>query len=201
MLSPKNSSIPCFSNSRWRNIALEPQAFTVDLPHSLQTLINAHSSSHLDYELLPIAKRLVAALSSLGEYPYIRYYAPPTRNSLSVTALSGSNGGALSARFAKMVQEELDELARLDKSFPPASSHPRAVLVVVDRGVDVAAPILHEFTYQAMVHDLLPLEEGNKIKSRFENCLFDCLLISDDFFFLGLKMINWLLWMTKILYG
>ena len=29
--------------------------------------------------------------------------------------------------------------------------------------MDLFAPLIHEFTYQAMVHDLLPLKEGDKI--------------------------------------
>ena len=32
--------------------------------------------------------------------------------------------------------------------------------------MDLFAPLLHEFTYQAMVHDLLPLVEGDKIYYR-----------------------------------
>ena len=29
--------------------------------------------------------------------------------------------------------------------------------------MDLFAPLLHEFTYQAMVHDLLPLVDGDKV--------------------------------------
>ena len=29
--------------------------------------------------------------------------------------------------------------------------------------MDLFAPLVHEFTYQAMVHDLLPLKEGDKV--------------------------------------
>lgn len=29
--------------------------------------------------------------------------------------------------------------------------------------MDIFAPLLHEFTYQAMVHDLLPIKDGDKV--------------------------------------
>lgn len=32
--------------------------------------------------------------------------------------------------------------------------------------MDLYAPILHEFTYQAMAHDLLPIKEGDKVTYR-----------------------------------
>ena len=34
---------------------------------------------------------------------------------------------------------------------------------MVDRSMDIFAPLLHEFTYQAMVHDLLPIKDGDKV--------------------------------------
>ena len=44
------------------------------------------------------------------------------------------------------------------------SARPKAVLFVVDRSMDPTAPLLHEFWYQAMVNDLLPIEEGTRYK-------------------------------------
>lgn len=34
----------------------------------------------------------------------------------------------------------------------------------MDRSVDVIAPLLHEFSYQAMISDFIGIEEGNKIR-------------------------------------
>ena len=41
-----------------------------------------------------------------------------------------------------------------------ANGRPKAVLVIVDRSMDPAAPLLHDFWYQAMVNDLLPVKDG-----------------------------------------
>lgn len=37
---------------------------------------------------------------------------------------------------------------------------------MVDRSMDLVSPLLHEFTYQAMVHDLLPIKDGDKVTYR-----------------------------------
>jgi len=58
------------------------------------------------------------------------------------------------------VQDELDLYAKFHDDFPPPPSpRPRGVLYITDRTMDLFAPLLHEFTYQAMAHDLLPLKE------------------------------------------
>jgi syntaxin-binding protein 1 len=61
------------------------------------------------------------------------------------------------------VQEEIDKYAQWNESFPPPSNRPRGALYIVDRSMDLVAPFIHEFTYQAMAHDLLPIVEGDKI--------------------------------------
>ena len=42
------------------------------------------------------------------------------------------------------------------------SARQRATLVITDRSMDMLAPFIHEFTYQAMANDLLPIEGGTK---------------------------------------
>ena len=34
--------------------------------------------------------------------------------------------------------------------------------------MDLMAPFLHEFTYQAMAHDLLPIQDGEKVTYKVE---------------------------------
>ena len=48
-------------------------------------------------------------------------------------------------------------------------SRQRSTLLITDRTLDVIAPFLHEFTYQAMANDLLPIEGGTKYTYKFQS--------------------------------
>ena len=91
---------------------------------------------------------------SLGEYPTIRFYKPS--NPLHEAAV-------LCSHLARFVQDGLDDYAKYHNDFPPPSPRPRGVLILTDRSMDLYAPLIHEFTYQAMAHELLPLSEGDKV--------------------------------------
>lgn len=67
------------------------------------------------------------------------------------------------SHLAKFVQDELDAYAKFNQNFPPPSTRPQGILMITDRSMDIMAPLLHEFTYQAMAHDLLPIKEGDKV--------------------------------------
>lgn len=41
-------------------------------------------------------------------------------------------------------------------------ARPRGTLLITDRSMDMLSPFIHEFTYQAMANDLLPIENGTK---------------------------------------
>ncbi|KAF2861054.1 Sec1-like protein [Piedraia hortae CBS 480.64] len=101
-----------------------------------------------------VAQKIVGVCVSLGEYPTIRYYQPPNAN---------YKASSLCHHLAKVVQAELDLYAKYHTDFPPQVSRPRGVLYITDRTMDLFAPFLHEFTYQAMAHDLLPIAEGDTI--------------------------------------
>lgn len=53
--------------------------------------------------------------------------------------------------------------AQYHPDFPPPSNRPRGALFITDRSMDLASPFLHEFTYQAMAHDLLQIRDGDKV--------------------------------------
>jgi syntaxin-binding protein 1 len=96
---------------------------------------------------------------ALGENPTIRFYQPkdppPTHES-----------AVLCSYIAHAVQEELHTYARWNRDFDQPTGRPRGALYIVDRSMDLVSPFLHEFTYQAMAHDLLPIRDGPKVTYR-----------------------------------
>ncbi|TKY89618.1 hypothetical protein EX895_001403 [Sporisorium graminicola] len=76
---------------------------------------------------------------------------------------AGSDGPAVGEHFTKKlafrVQAAIDQYIR-DNEPKVESSRPRGVLFITDRSMDTVAPFLHEFSYQAMCNDLLPIQDG-----------------------------------------
>ncbi|KAL8829506.1 MAG: hypothetical protein Q9191_001978 [Dirinaria sp. TL-2023a] len=103
---------------------------------------------------LTLILKIVSICVSLGEYPVIRYHSP--RN-------PSHEASVLCSHLARFVQSALDEYAQFHQDFPPASNRPRGALFITDRSMDLFAPLLHEFTYQAMIHDVLPLIDGDRV--------------------------------------
>ncbi|KAG9312992.1 Sec1-like protein [Chiua virens] len=75
--------------------------------------------------------------------------------------------------LAFMVQRNLDEHKRTNPDFPKPSDppRPRGTLIITDRSMDVVAPLIHEFTYQAMCNDLLQIEDGTKYTYKFQSSI------------------------------
>ncbi|KAK9366011.1 Sec1-like protein [Lipomyces kononenkoae] len=100
------------------------------------------------------ARSLVGVCVTLGEYPLIRFLNPPVETHMAYT---------LPYMIAKEVQEGLDEYARANRDFPNVEpDRPQSIFLVLDRSIDLDGPYLHEFSYEAMAHDLLFIENGNK---------------------------------------
>ncbi|KAL9529198.1 Protein transport protein [Sphaerulina musiva] len=127
----------------------DPWSFPVLYHPACNTLVRQH--------LEDLAQKVVGVCVALGEYPTIRYYRPRTPT---------HEASILCSHLARFVQDELDLYAKFHEDFPPPTTRPRGALYIVDRSMDLYAPILHEFTYQAMAHDLLPIKEGDKVTYR-----------------------------------
>ncbi|KAI4094057.1 MAG: hypothetical protein Q9206_004386 [Seirophora lacunosa] len=132
----------------------ESHLITFRDPWSFPTLYHPACNHLVRQHLDNLAQKIVSICVSLGEYPAIRYYSPQNTN---------HEARVLCSHLARFVQLQLDQYAQYNSDFPPPSPRPRGHLIITDRSLDLFAPLLHEFTYQAMVHDLLPLTEGDKV--------------------------------------
>ncbi|KAF6790715.1 Protein transport protein sec1 [Colletotrichum sojae] len=123
-------------------------------PWSFPVLYHPGCNNLVAKHMKILADKITGVCVTLGEYPKVRYYRPrnPTHEA-----------SVLCAHLARFVQEGLDEYAQWNQNFPPQSSRPTGTLIITDRSMDLVAPFVHEFTYQAMVHDLLPIKDGDKV--------------------------------------
>merc|ERR1712228_4135 len=97
-------------------------------------------------ELEKISQQLVSLCLTLKEDPYIRYW----------TGGKG-NAGPLSKALATYVEMDLKKKKGELKDWAPNENRSKGTLLIVDRSIDPAAALMHEYTYQAMVNDLLPV--------------------------------------------
>ncbi|KOS23106.1 Protein transport protein sec1 [Escovopsis weberi] len=123
-------------------------------PWSFPMLFHPACNANVPKHMQILAQKIAGVCITLGEYPKVRYYKP--RNAFH-------DASVLCTHLARFVQEELDGYAQWDPNFPPPSTRPQSTLIITDRSMDIMAPLLHEFTYQAMAHDLLPIKDGDKV--------------------------------------
>ncbi|PQE13769.1 sec1 family protein [Rutstroemia sp. NJR-2017a BVV2] len=135
----------------------ESHLITFRDPWSFPILYHPACNSLVRDHMQLLAQKITGICVSLGESPKIRYYRPknPTHEA-----------AVLCSHLARFVQEELDAYTQWNPNFPPQSARPQGVLLITDRSMDMFAPILHEFTYQAMAHDLLQIKDHDKVTYR-----------------------------------
>lgn len=96
-----------------------------------------------------MADRLVTVFQTMKEYPSIRYRAALPPGDEYPTGLESRL--LLCQRLAVEVYDRLMGLQK--KGLIPERE--TCDLIIMDRGLDPVAPIIHEWTYEAMTHDLL----------------------------------------------
>ncbi|KAF9207681.1 vacuolar sorting protein VPS33/slp1 [Haplosporangium sp. Z 27] len=102
---------------------------------------------------------LIDFTATFGDYPSVRYFRPPE-------TLEGKR--TQSMKLAMLLQSELEAHMRSNPD-NNGRQQGQGTILILDRSVDVTAAIVHEFTYQAMVNDLLPIEDGTKYTYEIEN--------------------------------
>ncbi|XP_033879670.2 syntaxin-binding protein 3-like [Acipenser ruthenus] len=119
----------------------ESQVFTLDNPDAFHSIYSTHRTDK-DTTLEKMAEQIVTLCATLDENPGVRYKKEPLDNA---------------KKLAQLVENKLGEHYELDEKCK-GKSKTQAQLLIVDRGFDPVSPILHELTYQAMVYDLISIE-------------------------------------------
>ena len=117
-------------------LAVEDNAFHLDLPKALVQLFGPSDEQAVWCENR-IVDGVAAVCATLHEFPFIRY----------------AEGNELGESLARNLNERVEAFQRDDSTFEFHST--RSTLLFLDRRQDLAAPLLHEFSYQALVYDLL----------------------------------------------
>lgn len=146
-------------------VCIEPKesmVFTTRDYQGMQIFYNSHCHDLVTETVKSTARSLVNVCVMTGEYPVIRYYTPNANDGYFQASI-------LPKMIAMEFQEQLDNYARDHPEFPPQSTRQRSIFLVTDRTMDLFAPLLHEFTYQAMAYDDSKDINGNSYIYEAEN--------------------------------
>ncbi|KAH6661260.1 glucose inhibited division protein A-domain-containing protein [Truncatella angustata] len=122
-------------------LVVNPDLFTINLTLPQQRIWSGSPDMWNTDSLQRATEGLMAVLLSLKKKPLIRY----EKNSLLAKKL------ATELRYSMTQEEQLFDFRKVDT--PP-------ILLILDRREDPATPLLNQWTYQAMVHHLLGIQNG-----------------------------------------
>ncbi|KAH9679767.1 SNARE-interacting protein KEULE [Citrus sinensis] len=135
--------------------AVDSQGFVTDDERALEELFgDEESSQKADACLNVMATRIATVFASLREFPLVRYRAAKSLDAMTITTFRD----LVPTKLAAGVWNCLMKYKQTIQNFPMSET---CELLILDRSVDQIAPIIHEWTYDAICHDLLNLE-GNK---------------------------------------
>jgi syntaxin-binding protein 1 len=131
-------------------LAMESNAFSLDMKDAIPNLFGSTIGAGYVNTMI---RRLTTACISLQENPCIRY--------------QGSS--ILAKNIAEGLNRNLQTFKRNNATFKfngddAQDDRERAQILILDRTFDPLSPFMHEYTYQAMVYDLLNVEEDNQIE-------------------------------------
>lgn len=134
------------------NIFVESRVWHLGMP--IGTLARFYNNTTDDEHLYKrTASQLTALCANLNIFPTIRYH----KHDLD----------RISPRVAAFFDEQLKRYAERNQTFT-TSAYREAEFIIIDRSMDLVAPLLHEFTYQAMAQDLLDIDQGNRYVHKYK---------------------------------
>ncbi|QCD91593.1 SNARE-interacting protein KEULE-like [Vigna unguiculata] len=134
---------------------IDSQGFITNNERALEELFGDEEDNHRGVACLNVmAKRIATVFASLREFPSVRFRAAKSLDATTMTT------------FRDLIPTKLaagvwDCLMKYKKSIPNFPQTETCELLILDRSIDQIAPVIHEWTYDAMCHDLLNME-GNK---------------------------------------
>ena len=148
--------------------AINSDLFSLNIASTVSlTVQQSLWTSYEESILIRIVEGLFAATVSLRMHPVVRF----------------ARSSPLCLRIAQMLQNKIDEEHILFEQMGQQSS----VVVVTDRRLDPVTPLLNQWTYQAMCHELIGLDKNRMdlrkapgVKKEFEEVVMSC---SQDKFF------------------
>lgn len=120
----------------------ESQVFLLNLPDAFHLLYSPDKCVDKETALQTIAEQIVTLCATLEENPGVRYKREPLDNA---------------ENLANLVEEKLVQYYKTDER-NPFKEKSQSQLLILDRGFDPVSTVLHELTFQAMIYDLLPIE-------------------------------------------
>jgi syntaxin-binding protein 1 len=136
-------------------ISMDIQGFVTNNENALEELFcDDENHQRADACLNVVAKRIATVLASLKEYPFVRYRGAKALDATTMTTYRE----LIPTKLAASVWNCLARYKQTIEDFPQTET---CELLILDRSIDQIAPLIHEWTYDAMCHDLLNME-GNK---------------------------------------
>ncbi|KAM9327271.1 syntaxin-binding protein 3 [Gastrophryne carolinensis] len=145
----------------------ESRVFLLNVPDAFYLLYSPDKAVDNESTMQTIAQQIVTLCATLDENPGVRYKRESLDNA---------------ENLANLVEEKLVQYYKTDEN-NQFKGKTQSQLLILDRGFDPVSTVLHELTFQAMIYDLLPLEndvykfraDGSETKNK-EGCLDE----SDD---------------------
>ncbi|XP_057980193.1 SNARE-interacting protein KEULE-like isoform X2 [Malania oleifera] len=122
--------------------SVDSQGFITDHELALEELFGGNAENSRKFD------------TCLNELPFVRYRATKSLDASAMATFRDLVPGKLAAAVWSCLEKYKSSIP----NFPQSET---CELLILDRSVDQIAPIIHEWTYDAMCHDLLDME-GNK---------------------------------------